>query len=213
MYICCACLLSPLHGNLCVLPDEKILDCLLSALCLVVKTSLVGTPWGGGWGVGLTKEIDKGIKNPWWWDWVESKSGGFFLSEFIWKLNKPGKALCLWCDAEINYASRGEKGLVTHVKSYKHRSQIKIRKTNYLNSTILTLHVWRMDFALRACYRLYMLYVCSPPMTDKFQTSFFQNLIPALSSYNQQRFLDNSLLSYFLGVIINSVQSFKKELK
>ena len=37
MYICCACLLSPLHGNLCVLP----------ALCFVVKTSLVGTQ--GGW--------------------------------------------------------------------------------------------------------------------------------------------------------------------
>ena len=33
----------PLHGNLCVLRDEKILDCLLSALCFVVKTSLVGT--------------------------------------------------------------------------------------------------------------------------------------------------------------------------
>ena len=36
----------PLYGNLCVLPDEKILDCLLAALWFVVKTSLVGTQGG-----------------------------------------------------------------------------------------------------------------------------------------------------------------------
>ena len=77
------------------------------------------------------KDIDKDVNNPWKWEWLEVKDDKFFFSEFFRKLKEPGKALCIWCDAVLNYGGRGKPVLVKHARSLKHKSQIKLRKTNY----------------------------------------------------------------------------------
>ena len=46
--------------------------------------------------VGSLKGIEEGVKNSFRWVWLEEKyQNGQFLSEYIRKVNIPGKVLCI----------------------------------------------------------------------------------------------------------------------
>ncbi|GBO44976.1 hypothetical protein AVEN_173335-1 [Araneus ventricosus] len=77
------------------------------------------------------KDLEKGIKNQWRWEWLEKKVDGIYLRESIRKLKAGGMAYCLTCQRELMYASRGSVALVDHVKAEKHRRVLKIQKTNF----------------------------------------------------------------------------------
>ena len=74
---------------------------------------------------------DKSVKNPWSWSWLELECGGAPLSEFIRKLEEPGKAICIWCNQDIKYGGRGKVALTDHAKTANHAKVLKLRKTNY----------------------------------------------------------------------------------
>jgi len=75
-----------------------------------------------------TRKVDKGLKNPWKWEWLERKVGDELICRFIWKLSSRGLAFCELCSKEVNYARRGWKAF-HHLNSICLRSCIlKIKK-------------------------------------------------------------------------------------
>lgn len=85
------------------------------------------------------KEIDKHIKNKFRWDWLEreivdtvgKKEVTTLFCDFIRKIDRPGKALCTWCQDTIDYGTRGFKALEAHAKRQKHVNKLEERKTNF----------------------------------------------------------------------------------
>ena len=58
------------------------------------------------------KGIEEGVKNSFRWVWLEEKDqNGQFLSEYIWKVNIPSKALCTYYNSLLNYSSGGKKDI------------------------------------------------------------------------------------------------------
>ena len=56
--------------------------------------------------------MEEGVKNSFQWVRLEEKDQNRqFLSEYIWKVNIPGKALCTNCNSLSNYLSGGKKPL------------------------------------------------------------------------------------------------------
>ena len=55
----------------------------------------------------------------------------FKLSEFIQKVDVPGKAICTLCDSLISYGGRGVVLIVEHCKGKKHVGKVKPKATNY----------------------------------------------------------------------------------
>ena len=51
------------------------------------------------------------------------------LSEFIQKVDVPGKAICTLCDSFISYGGRGV--IVEHCKGKKHVGKLNAKATNY----------------------------------------------------------------------------------
>ena len=49
---------------------------------------------------------------------------GDFLSDYVRKINQPGRALCIWCNDQLKYAASGKRDLKCHAKSGRH---LKIR--------------------------------------------------------------------------------------
>jgi hypothetical protein len=78
----------------------------------------------------LVKTIDQSVKNKWSWKWMEKKVDDVPVSECIRKLSVAGRAHCLWCQCDINYASQGFKAL-QHCSTAKHKSRLATRRTNY----------------------------------------------------------------------------------
>lgn len=74
------------------------------------------------------RNIDKNVKNPWKWDWLEHEVNGRFLNETIRKLEKSGTAYCLACQKELTYGSRGFVTLSDHVRSKIHNSALQRRE-------------------------------------------------------------------------------------
>ncbi|KAL5010546.1 hypothetical protein ScPMuIL_012851 [Solemya velum] len=64
------------------------------------------------------EEIDKGMKNCFRWMWLERQvdigETTVSLSEHIRKVDLPGKALCVLCNAIISYDSRGVRNIEDH---------------------------------------------------------------------------------------------------
>ena len=78
------------------------------------------------------KEVEASVKNKFNWSWLEKgvestltingkKEVKCYLGDFIRKIDKPGKALCTWCEAEINYGSGGARRLLEHTQTEKHK--------------------------------------------------------------------------------------------
>ena len=79
------------------------------------------------------KDVEVGIKNKFNWSWLEksltlkvkigSREEDVVVHgvDSIRKINKPGKCLCTWCDAEINYGGGGWPRIKDHLESKKHK--------------------------------------------------------------------------------------------
>lgn len=74
------------------------------------------------------RSIDKNVKNPWKWEWLEREVNGRFVSESIRKLEKSGTAYCLVCQKELKYGSRGFVTLSDHLKSNTHDTALQRRE-------------------------------------------------------------------------------------
>ena len=80
---------------------------------------------------GNAREIDAKLKNKWSWNWLEKEVDGVALFNFMKKLNKPGVALCDWCDCQVTYSGKGLSSLVQHAVTSKHKAVASTRKSNY----------------------------------------------------------------------------------
>ena len=77
------------------------------------------------------KEIEKGVKNVFRWSWLEEKDGNdCYLSDYLRKIDLPGKIFCNVCDTILSYKGGGKKDLKAHALKSKHKDNLKLRKTN-----------------------------------------------------------------------------------
>jgi len=67
-----------------------------------------------------------------------TRSRKFKLSEFIQKVDVPGKAICTLCDSFISYGGRGVALIIEHCKGKKHVEKVKAKATNYSLDYLLT---------------------------------------------------------------------------
>jgi len=79
------------------------------------------------------KEIEESVKNKFNWGWLEKSiitkvnlNGNesditTYAVDCIRKIDKPGKALCMWCECEINYGGGGWPRIKDHLGSKKHK--------------------------------------------------------------------------------------------
>ena len=82
--------------------------------------------------------IDKGVKNQFKWNWLESEdANGMYFSEWVRKVDLAGRALCLICNKLINYGNQGKAGLNHHAKCVAHKKAVTSIKNN---TTIPTTH-------------------------------------------------------------------------
>ena len=73
--------------------------------------------------------IEEGVKNSFRWVWLEEKyQNEQFPSEYIRKVNIPGKALCTYCNSLLNYSSGGKKDIKNHSKNKKYVQMVNLRK-------------------------------------------------------------------------------------
>lgn len=75
--------------------------------------------------------VDKGLKNPWKWEWLEKNVDGEPVRRFIRKLDMRGLAKCELCNKNINYGGRGWRSLEQHMLKKLHRDNLKIVSSNY----------------------------------------------------------------------------------
>jgi len=84
-------------------------------------------------------EIDKTVKNKFRWEWLEKtvqvplskgKAKHIAITEWIRKMDIPGKAKCITCRKLISYGSRGCISLVEHCESTQHLKIVKDVATN-----------------------------------------------------------------------------------
>ena len=68
---------------------------------------------------------DSSVKNKWRWEWTEATHDDEKVSKHIRKLTKAGHALCLVCDSELNYGSRGRVVFEKHLLSVQHKKAVK----------------------------------------------------------------------------------------
>ena len=79
------------------------------------------------------KLIDALVKNKWRWTWMEEEhTDGVVFGVYMRKITKPGYALCLWCDAPVNYGGKGLSSIKQHASTDVHQANRKTRETNYL---------------------------------------------------------------------------------
>jgi hypothetical protein len=77
------------------------------------------------------REVDKDVKNPWRWEWLEKEENEIRLQEVFRKINKCGVCYCTVCRKELAYGSRGFAALVGHMKSASHNKFLQMRKENF----------------------------------------------------------------------------------
>ena len=65
------------------------------------------------------------------WLTYNEKSGQYKLGDCIRKAEIEGRAFCSWCNALINFTSRGRVALVDHTGTAKHRRVADARRMSY----------------------------------------------------------------------------------
>lgn len=75
-----------------------------------------------------TRKVDKGLKNPWKWEWLERKVGDQLIGRFIRKLSSRGLAFWELFSKEVNYVSRGWKAFRQHLLKKLHIENNKIKE-------------------------------------------------------------------------------------
>ena len=78
-----------------------------------------------------------------------TRSKKFQLSEFIQKIDVPGKAICTLCGCLILYGERGIALIVEHCKGKKHVGKVKARATNYKLSLSLLILICNVNQKLK----------------------------------------------------------------
>ncbi|XP_060764516.1 uncharacterized protein LOC132873191 isoform X2 [Neoarius graeffei] len=77
------------------------------------------------------RSIEGKVKNKFRWSWLKEKdANGDFLSDYVRKVDRPGYALCTWCNDLLKYESSGKKGLRCHSKCKKHIEARTLKRTN-----------------------------------------------------------------------------------
>ena len=144
---------------------------------------------------GSLKGIEEGVKNSFWWVWLEEKDqNGQFLSKYIWKVSIPGKALCRHCNSLLNYSSGGKKDIKNHSKNKKHVQMVNFRKTNTTLSSTLSLNS-SVQSSLQECN---IPYSAAPNTHDSmFCNSRKKPLKPVTSALNRKAHSQALILSFF----------------
>ena len=84
--------------------------------------------------------IDKDMKNKFRWDWldlcvqVKLSNGdckGVPISEWIVKIDSPGKAKCMVCTKILSYGAKGKSALLEHCNSASHMKCARSVISNY----------------------------------------------------------------------------------
>lgn len=94
------------------------------------------------------KEIDKNVKNKFSYKWLErsvevkllDETVTVYLGDNFVKCDLPGQVSCNLCSKQINYGSRGAVALEDHVRSSKHLSLLKQKRSNYNISSFMKQH-------------------------------------------------------------------------
>ncbi|XP_060789431.1 uncharacterized protein LOC132894118 isoform X2 [Neoarius graeffei] len=83
------------------------------------------------------RRMEGRVKNKFKWSWLEEKdANGDFLSDYLWKVDRPGYALCTWCNDLLKYESSGKKVLLSHSKCKKHIEARRLKRTNQTLPTV-----------------------------------------------------------------------------
>ena len=61
----------------------------------------------------------------------EEHTDGVVFGVYMRKITKPGYALCLWCDAPVNYGGKGLSSIKQHASTDVHQANRKTRETNF----------------------------------------------------------------------------------
>jgi hypothetical protein len=87
-------------------------------------------------------EVDRGIRNPFRWDWLDvkvnievrvhgvSRAETVTLGDSIEKCVETGVAFCRLCESKLKYSSSGKKSLMDHIKSKKHLDNFSVTISN-----------------------------------------------------------------------------------
>ena len=94
------------------------------------------------------KDTDRSVKNKFSFKWLERtvdiKLAGeaikVYLGDDFMKCDLPGQALCNLCSKQINYGSRGAVALEDHVRSSKHISLLRQKRSNYKIESFIKQH-------------------------------------------------------------------------
>ena len=83
---------------------------------------------------GNSNVNDQEVKNRWKWECLQVKVGESYLSDCIRKIDRPGYALCIYCNFQINYGTNGKTALTRHVSisNKKHQDNKKAYVTNMI---------------------------------------------------------------------------------
>ena len=55
--------------------------------------------------VDTRKDIDKDVKNKWFWNWLFEKSlNDDYLAEYVRKISQPEVTICTWCKELLHYS-------------------------------------------------------------------------------------------------------------
>ena len=77
------------------------------------------------------KQLEGHLKNKFRWAWLQEKdSNNDFYSDYIRKINVPGKVKCIWCEKILDYSKDGKKAMKQHGQTKVHIGQKNIRKSN-----------------------------------------------------------------------------------
>ena len=141
---------------------------------------------------GSLKGIEEGVKNS--FRWLEEKDqNGQFISEYIRKVNIPGKALCTYCNFLLNYSNGRKKDIKNHSRNKKHVQMINIRKTN----TTLPSTPFLKSFVQSSLQECNILYVAAPNIHDSmFCNSRKKPLKPVISALDQKAHSEALIVSF-----------------
>lgn len=83
------------------------------------------------------QKIEDGVKNKWKWIWCEERDGnGDFYSEYLRKIDKPGKAYCNWCQKPVAYGGKGKASMKQHSEKDSHKKNVistnQVTQLNYV---------------------------------------------------------------------------------
>ena len=143
---------------------------------------------------GSLKGIEEGVKNSFRWVWLEEKDqNGQFLSEYIRKVNIPGKALCTYCNSLLNYSSGGKKDIKNHSKNKKHVQMVNLCKTNAKLPSTLSLKS-SVQSSLQECN---IPYGAAPNIHDSmFCNSRKKPLKPVISALDRKAHSEALIVSF-----------------